>query len=117
MPLGSNGLYHSLDGGVSWKQVSNVPWANSVAVGAAITTDDVQSVFLYGIASGGAMAIYRTDDNGGSWVRINDDLHQYGGPTLIQADSRVYGRVFLGMNGRGIVYGDLPYSRFPRAPR
>jgi len=117
MPLGSNGLFHSLDGGVTWKQVANVPWANSLAVGAAITSDDIQSVFLYGMTSGGAMAIYRSDDNGVSWVRINDDLHQYGGPTLIQADSRVYGRVFLGMNGRGIVYGDLPYSRFPRAPR
>jgi oligoxyloglucan reducing-end-specific cellobiohydrolase len=108
LPLGSNGLYHSTDAGVTWTRLANVTYANSVAVGAASPRTHLQAVFLYGEASPlGLMAIYRSDDNGKSWVRINDDEHQYGGPTLIQADPRVYGRVFLGMNGRGIIYGDL----------
>jgi oligoxyloglucan reducing-end-specific cellobiohydrolase len=108
LPLGSNGLYHSTDGGVTWKKLGNVAYANSVAVGAASPMSHLQAVFLYGESSPqGAMAIYRSDDNGKSWVRINDDQHQYGGPTLIQADPRIYGRVYLGMNGRGIIYGDL----------
>lgn len=107
LPLGSNGLYHSADGGVSWTNIANVSYANSVAVGAASRWTHQQAVFLYGQASPlNLMAIYRSDDNGNSWVRINDDAHQYGGPTLIQADPRVYGRVYLGMNGRGIIYGD-----------
>lgn len=107
LPLGSNGLYHSTDGGTSWTKLSNVPYANSVAVGAASPWTRQQAVFLYGEAGSGAMAIYRSDDSGKSWVRINDNAHQYGGPTLIQADPRVYGRVYLGMNGRGIICGDL----------
>jgi len=108
LPLGSNGLLHSTDGGVTWNKLANVSWANSVAVGAAPPGSDVQSVFLYGTASpAGVMAIYRSDDNGASWQRINDDRHQYGGPTLIQADPRVWGRVYLGMNGRGIIYGEI----------
>jgi oligoxyloglucan reducing-end-specific cellobiohydrolase len=107
LPLGSNGLYHSTDGGVTWTHAGNVPYANSVAVGAASPITQQQAVFLYGEASPlGVMAIYRSDDRGRSWIRINDDQHQYGGPTLIQADPRVYGRVYLGMNGRGIIYGD-----------
>ncbi len=108
LPLGSNGLYHSTDGGSTWTKLANVAYANSVAVGAASPRTHEQAVFLYGEASpNGAMAIYRSDDTGKSWRRINDDAHQYGGPTLIQADPRVYGRVYLGMNGRGIIYGDL----------
>jgi hypothetical protein len=107
LPLGSSGLQHSADGGVTWKNLSNVSWANSVAVGAAGSSTHNPAIYLYGMASpSAAMAIYRSDDNGTTWVQINDALHQYAGPTLIQADSRVYGRVYLGMNGRGVVYGE-----------
>ena len=107
LPLGSNGLRHSVDGGITWTNLSNVVWANSVAVGAAGNATHKPALYLYGIAAPtSVLAIYRSDDNGTTWIRINDDLHQYGGPTLIQADPRVYGRVYLGMNGRGIIYGE-----------
>jgi oligoxyloglucan reducing-end-specific cellobiohydrolase len=111
LPLGSNGLYHSTDGGATWTQITNAPYANSVGVGAPSPRTHQEAVFLYGETSpGDAMAIYRSDDNGQSWVRVNDDWHQYGGPTLIQADPQVYGRVYLGMNGRGIIYGDPAFN-------
>jgi len=107
LPLGSNGLRHSTDGGVTWTNPSNVSWANSVAVGAPRSPSNAPSIYLYGMAApASVLAIYRSDDSGATWARINDDLHQYGGPSLIQADSRVYGRVYLGMNGRGVVYGE-----------
>jgi oligoxyloglucan reducing-end-specific cellobiohydrolase len=68
----------------------------------------VQSIFLYGaISPSTTIAVFRSDNNGSTWMRVNDDAHQYGGPSVMAADSRVYGRVFLGMNGRGIVYGDI----------
>ena len=105
--FGSNGLYHSTDGGVTWANTANVSYANSVAVGGVSPRTKRQAVFLSGQASPlNLMAIDRSDDNANSWVRINDDAHQYGGPTLIEADPRVYGRVYLGMNRRGIIYGD-----------
>lgn len=117
LPLGSSGLRHSTDGGVTWTNPSNVSWANSVALGAAASGSTGPAIYLYGIAApASVLAIYRSDDGGNTWVQINDSLHQYGGPTLIQADPRVYGRVYLGMNGRGIIYGELPrgYVRSPR---
>jgi hypothetical protein len=46
-------------------------------------------------------------------VRINDDSHQYGWISPIAGDPRIYGRVYLGTNGRGVVYGDIE-NRPPR---
>jgi len=106
LPLGSNGLAHSTNGGQAWTKLSNIAWANSVAVGASPGRGLPQAVYVYGNPASQTMGIYRSLDNGATWTRINDDQHQYGGPTLIAADSRVFGRVFLGMNGRGIIYGE-----------
>jgi hypothetical protein len=54
--------------------------------------------------------VYRSDDAGASWRRVNDDAHQYGGPgngQFVLGDLNQYGRVFLSTAGRGIVVGEL----------
>jgi len=109
LPLGGFGLFHSTDGGVTWKQVTSVLQATMVAVGRANprTRTEVQSIFVYGaISPSTTVAVFRSDNNGSTWVQVNDSGHQYGGPTVMAADPRVFGRVYLGMGGRGIVYGD-----------
>jgi hypothetical protein len=50
--------------------------------------------------------VFRSDDGGGSFARINDDAHQYGGVQLIIGDPRVYGRAYITGHGRGILYGE-----------
>jgi hypothetical protein len=45
--------------------------------------------------------VYRSDDGGAQWTRIDDDAHRYGGVGAIVADTKVYGRAFLA--GRGMV--------------
>ncbi len=52
---------------------------------------------------GGVHGVFRSDGAGVSWVRINDDRHRYGwiGQAVI-GDPRVYGRVYVATNGRGI---------------
>lgn len=50
---------------------------------------------------------YRSDDTAKTWVRINDDHHQWGWTgEVVVGDPRVYGRVYLATNGRGIQYGE-----------
>jgi len=51
--------------------------------------------------------VYRSTDAGASGVRINDDLHQYGNAgEAITGDYGVFGRVYLGTNGRGVLVAD-----------
>jgi len=56
----------------------------------------------------GVAGIYRSDDGGKTWIRINDNKHQYASINAsITGDPRVYGRVYVTSNGRGIIYGDI----------
>jgi hypothetical protein len=50
--------------------------------------------------------IFRSTDIGATWVRVNDDEHQYGYINRLTGDPRVFGRVYLATSGRGVVYGD-----------
>jgi hypothetical protein len=64
---------------------------------------------------GGVRGIFRSDNEGASWVRINDDQHQYAWTgKVITGDPRIYGRVYFGTNGRGIIYGDIQTTTLSR---
>lgn len=63
------------------------------------------ALFVYGQIDG-RVGLYRSGDEGRHWTRIDDDSHRYGEVRLVVGDPRVYGRVYLGTHGRGIVYGD-----------
>ncbi|HYN97111.1 MAG TPA: carbohydrate-binding protein [Pilimelia sp.] len=107
LPLGGNGLWHSTDFGATWRRAGPAGLVvTHFSVGRAAPGASTPALFLWGAPPLGVTGLYRSDDGGATWLRINDDQHQYGGPTVIQADPRVYGRVYFGMNGRGIVYGE-----------
>lgn len=101
-----NGLHRSTDGGVTFTKVTSC-WA-SHTLGFGKAADDAGYPAVYQVGSTEAItAVYRSDDEARSWTRINDDQHQWGwtGET-ITGDPRVYGRVYLATNGRGIQYGE-----------
>jgi len=51
--------------------------------------------------------VWRSDNGGASWVRINDDAHQWGLRfRAVSGDPRRYGRVYIATDGRGLLYGD-----------
>ncbi|WP_407675432.1 xyloglucanase, partial [Peterkaempfera griseoplana] len=103
---GSYGLWHSTDSGAHFTKISGVDQADSIGFGKAAPGRSYPA--LYSSAKiGGVRGIYRSDDAGASWVRINDDQHQWGWTgAAITGDPRVYGRVYVSTNGRGIIYGD-----------
>jgi photosystem II stability/assembly factor-like uncharacterized protein len=101
----SNGLYRSRNGGRSFAAVVGVDSASSVGFGKAAPGHDFHAIYLNGKVDG-ASGVFRSDDEGGTWRRITDSTHEYGVRNTVIGDSRIYGRVYLGTNGRGVLYAD-----------
>jgi len=116
LTTGHGGLYRSTNSGASFTKVGSVTQAYTVGFGRAAPGRSYQAIYLSGVIDG-VDGVFRSDDTAASWVRINDDQHQYGwiGQT-ITGDPRVYGRVYFGTNGRGIIYGDRAGGPAPASP-
>lgn len=104
---GADGLWRSTDGGDTWTRAAptELTVAKQVGLGAPPPGRDYPAVFVGGTV-GAARGFFRSDDAGRTWVRVNDDQHQYGNVTVINGDSRVFGRLYVGTNGRGILYAE-----------
>jgi photosystem II stability/assembly factor-like uncharacterized protein len=102
----SSGLYHSTDSGASFTRISSISSAPLVGFGMAAPGTSYPAIYLVGTVNG-IYGIFRSIDEGNSWTRINDDAHQYGQIDAVSGDPRIYGRVYLGTSGRGILYGDI----------
>jgi len=106
LTIENNGLYHSTDAGKTFTHLATVDQADAVGYGKAAPGQSYPALYLTG-RIGETAGVFRSDDVGVHWVRINDDQHQYGWiGQVITGDPRVYGRVYLGTNGRGILYAD-----------
>ena len=99
------GLFHSTDGGISFSRLERVQASGAPGFGKAPAGKNFPALYLAGQIAG-VEGVFRSDDAGISWIRINDDEHQYGRISSVTGDPRVYGRVYFGTSGRGIVYGD-----------
>ncbi len=106
LPLGNNGLWHSVNSGTSFSQITAIQSILAVGTGKAIPGNNYPAVYIIGTI-GGVAGIYRSDDTCKTWSRINDSNHSFGGIDLIAGDSREPGRVYVASdyNGIGIVYG------------
>ena len=115
VPLGGSGLAHSTDSGASFTVSSSVQ-ATYVSVGMTAPGQSYPAIFV-SATIGGVFGLYRSDDGGASWTRINDNQHQFGIGNgwlhCLCADRRVYGRVYFGTEGRGIIYGDIISNTAP----
>ncbi|HEX9539503.1 MAG TPA: xyloglucanase, partial [Streptosporangiaceae bacterium] len=111
---------YSTSYGGSWTASTGLP------TGALVASDRVTPAKFYGFSGGtfyvstnsGVTGIFRSDDAGANWIQINDSQHQWGNiGQAITGDPRVYGQVYVGTNGRGIIYGNPAGIITPRPPR
>ncbi|KAF8597228.1 Oligoxyloglucan reducing end-specific cellobiohydrolase [Ceratobasidium sp. AG-I] len=102
------GLYHSTNYGATFTAATGVSQAWAIGLGAPKTSGTYASVFAAAIIDG-VTGYFRSDNSGSTWVQINDAAHGFGATSAnpITGDPRVYGRVYIGTNGRGIFYGDV----------
>ncbi|MBT0667916.1 hypothetical protein HT136_05995 [Novosphingobium profundi] len=99
-------LWYSNDLGESWTRTGQGLRIERYGLGKGADGADVPALYALGTKQG-LRAIWRSLDGGASWQRINDDAHQWGlRIRVISGDPRQFGRVYIGTDGRGIVYGD-----------
>ena len=100
-----NGLYHSTDEGKTFKQTKGVEELHAFGFGKAAPKSDYSALYMVGIVNG-VRGVFRSDNIGQNWIRINDDEHEWGLLLHITGDPKKYGRVYVGTHGRGTIYGD-----------
>lgn len=99
-------IWHSPDGGKRFRKASGQLKVEFFGLGRPRADHDSATLFAIG-KLGETRGIWRSTDEGRSWRRLNDDEHQWGGRfRVITGDPKLFGRVYVGTDGRGIVWRD-----------
>ncbi|KOU00617.1 carbohydrate-binding protein [Streptomyces sp. NRRL F-5755] len=105
---GDQGLLHSTDGGRTFARLTTVKSAAALGFGKAAPGASYQALYMIGTVKD-VSGVFRSTDKGATWLRVNDDAHQWGNigsVGVITGDPDTFGRVYVGTNGRGLQYGD-----------
>ena len=106
-----DGLFHldaskpAAGGALNFHRLAGVEEIHGFGFGKAAPGHDDPALYLVGTIQG-QYGIFRSIDAAKSWVRINDDQHQWGLVLHVIGDPKQYGRVYVGAHGRGVLYGD-----------
>jgi xyloglucan-specific exo-beta-1,4-glucanase len=104
--VSTRGLFRSIDGGQRFERIDSDVAVRSMDFGAPMPGRDYPALYAIGERDG-VLGIYRSDDAGRSWLRVNDDQHEYGRRyRAVAGDPRIPGRVYVATDGRGVVYGE-----------
>jgi len=97
-------VIHFTDSGDSAAELKGVD-ASHIGFGKAAPGRDTPAIFIAGHVAG-VEGLFRSDDGAKSWIRISDPAHGYGEIRTLCGDPRIFGRVYFGTGGRGVLYGD-----------
>jgi hypothetical protein len=123
-----NGLFHSTDSGATFNHVSGLQTSYNIGFGAPAPGQTYPAIYLVGQLSSdntcsqnnpttsaevkqflttlSSQCVYRSLDGGTTFIRVNKFKDQFGYSNAISGDSRVFGRIYIGTAGRGIIEGD-----------
>lgn len=101
----SEGIFRSRDGGKSFDKIPGAEYAEQIGLGKGAPGKGYPTLFVIGRVKG-IVGVFRSIDEGLSWTRINDAKTGFGTMQVIEGDPKVFGRVYVGCNGRGILVAD-----------
>lgn len=116
-PAGYYGLWVTNDYGDNFTKIEGVDYCGAVGIGKAKDENSPYAVYIWGTVTGSDhRGVYRSNDNGKTWERVNDDAHQFGGignGKFIIGDMNTYGTFYMSTVGLGIAYGAIADSDTP----
>jgi hypothetical protein len=101
----TGGLFHYTDANPTPVLSPPVASAAAIGFGRAAQCSGYPILYVAGQVNS-TSGIFRSDDQATTWQQIDDPNSQFGFISYIAGDPRIYGRVYLGSGGRGILYGD-----------
>lgn len=103
--LDNNGLYKTTNGGTTFTKVTALTTSTAFSWGAPATGTSTPTVYSYGTISG-IKGLYRSTDLGVNWDRIDNGTQVFpAGVKALAGDRQVFGRIYVGTGGRGVLYG------------
>jgi len=96
------GLWRSTNGGVNWTKLSGLTKVSQVTFGKAVSGSGY-TVFING-KKDGVKTVYRSDNYGTSWTAL-PELPTIAPIDTMTGDRQNYGRVYIGVHGRGVYQG------------
>jgi xyloglucan-specific exo-beta-1,4-glucanase len=107
-----SGLALSLDYGENFTRFKGVKSCQAVGVGKPKNEGRPYVIYIWGSLTSDPETdgLFASEDFGTTWIRINNDQNQFGGPgngNFVVGDMNEYGKVYMGTVGLGIVYSEI----------
>jgi photosystem II stability/assembly factor-like uncharacterized protein len=99
-------LWWSVDGGTSWDAVPGITNVDDIAFGKAAPGESYPAIYISGRVFG-RYGIWRSTDQGAQWRKLAAfPLGRLDQVTVVEADKDKFGRVYIGFEGSGWIYGE-----------